>query len=52
MACDACPTHCFGPGFRVHLTNAIALGVSRQAILEVLDIAAAAPLHDGYSISP
>ena len=52
MACDACPTHCFGPGFRVHLANAIALGASHEAILETLDIAAAAPNHTGYRISP
>ncbi len=52
MACDASPTHCFGPGFRVHLANAIMLGVGRRAVMETLDIAAAAPGHAGYRISP
>ncbi|MEI6640892.1 MAG: carboxymuconolactone decarboxylase family protein [Novosphingobium sp.] len=47
MACDAAPSHRFRPGFRVHLKNAIALGVGRRAILQTLDIAAAAPEHSG-----
>jgi alkylhydroperoxidase/carboxymuconolactone decarboxylase family protein YurZ len=47
MASDATPTHRFGPGFRLHLRNAIALGASRTEILEALDIAAAAPEHLG-----
>jgi alkylhydroperoxidase/carboxymuconolactone decarboxylase family protein YurZ len=47
MACDAAPTHRFRPGFRVHLKNAIKLGVGRTAILQTLDIAALAPLHGG-----
>lgn len=49
MACDATPTHCFCPGFRVHLKNAIKLGVGQTAILQALDIAADAPLHRGTS---
>lgn len=52
MACDVSPSHCFGPGFRIHLANAIALGVGRDAIIETLDIAAAAPIHSGYGVSP
>ncbi len=47
MACDAAPSHRFRPGFRVHLKNAIALGIGRRAILQALDIAAAAPEHRG-----
>jgi alkylhydroperoxidase/carboxymuconolactone decarboxylase family protein YurZ len=47
LACDAAPSHRFRPGFRVHLKNAIALGVGRLAILQALDIAAAAPEHRG-----
>lgn len=47
MACDAAPSHRFRPGFRVHLNNAIKLGVGRTAILQALDIAAAAPEHRG-----
>ena len=47
LACDAAPSHRFRPGFRVHLMNAIKLGVGRAAILQALDIAAAAPEHRG-----
>jgi alkylhydroperoxidase/carboxymuconolactone decarboxylase family protein YurZ len=47
IACDAAPSHRFRPGFRVHLANAIKLGVGRTAILQALDIAAAAPEHRG-----
>jgi alkylhydroperoxidase/carboxymuconolactone decarboxylase family protein YurZ len=47
MACDATPAHRFGPGFRLHLRNAIKLGAGRRAVAEALDIAAAAPMHIG-----
>ena len=47
MACDATPTHRFRPGFRLHLKNALGLGLGRAAILEALDIAARAPGHQG-----
>jgi alkylhydroperoxidase/carboxymuconolactone decarboxylase family protein YurZ len=47
IACDAAPTHRFRPGFRLHLRNAIQLGIGRTAILRALDIAAAAPNHCG-----
>jgi len=47
LASDATPTHRFLPGFRIHLANAIALGAGRAAIMQTLDIAAAAPLHVG-----
>jgi len=47
MACDATPTHRFRPGFRVHLKNAIKLGLGQTAILQVLDIAANATSHHG-----
>ena len=47
IACDAAPSHRFRPGFRVHLRNAIQLGVGRNAIVQALDIAAAAPEHTG-----
>lgn len=47
LACDAAPSHRFRPGFRVHLKNAVALGIGRSAIMQTLDIAAAAPEHRG-----
>lgn len=47
MASDATPAHRFGPGFRVHIGNAIKLGCGRTEILEALSLAAAAPTHRG-----
>lgn len=47
MASDATPAHRFGPGFRVHMGNAIKLGCGRAEILEALSLAAAAPTHRG-----
>lgn len=47
MASDAAPTHRFLPGFRLHLANAITLGAGRAAVMETLDLAAAAPPHRG-----
>ncbi len=48
LASDACPSHRFLPGFRLHLGNAIKLGVGRRALRDTLDLAAASPLHVGY----
>lgn len=47
MASDATPAHRFGPGFRVHMGNAIKLGCGRGEIIEALNLAAAAPPHRG-----
>lgn len=47
MASDATPAHRFGPGFRVHMANAIKLGCGRTEVLETLNLAAAAPPHRG-----
>jgi alkylhydroperoxidase/carboxymuconolactone decarboxylase family protein YurZ len=47
IAADATPTHRYLPGLRLHVTNAVAVGAGRAAILETLDIAAAAPIHRG-----
>lgn len=49
MASDATPAHRFGPGFRLHLRNAIKLGAGRRAVMEALEIAAAVPPHDGWA---
>jgi alkylhydroperoxidase/carboxymuconolactone decarboxylase family protein YurZ len=49
IATDASPCHRFAPGFRLHLENAIALGIGRRAILDAIDIAAACPTHDGVA---
>jgi alkylhydroperoxidase/carboxymuconolactone decarboxylase family protein YurZ len=47
IAVDATPNHRYLPGMRLHLKNAIALGVGGAAILEALAIAAAVPAHPG-----
>ena len=47
LAADATPAHRYLPGLRLHLANAIRLGVGRVAILHTLDIAADAPEHPG-----
>lgn len=47
LAVDAAPSHRFLPGIRLHLGNAIKLGAGRTAILQTLDLAAAAPAHNG-----
>lgn len=49
MACDATPTHRYLPGMRLHLANALKLGAGREAVLQALDIAAAAPQHAGVA---
>lgn len=49
LACDIAPTHAFGPGLRVHLRNAAALGATRQQIEDVLELAAKAPGHKGIA---
>lgn len=47
LGCDATPTHRFGPGFRLHLENAIAIGLGHRAIMETLELAARVPPHAG-----
>jgi alkylhydroperoxidase/carboxymuconolactone decarboxylase family protein YurZ len=47
MAVDATPSHRYLPGMRLHLRNALQFGAGRTAVLEALDIAAAAPSHRG-----
>lgn len=47
IAVDATPNHRYLPGMRLHLANAIALGVGSAAILEALAIAAGVPPHPG-----
>ncbi len=49
LAVDAAPSHRFMPGLRLHLANAVQLGVGRQAIMQALAIAAAAPVHRGIA---
>lgn len=47
LALDAVPSHCYLPGFRVHLQSARDLGVQRNAILEAVVMAGRAPQQGG-----
>lgn len=49
LAVDASPGHRFMPGLRLHLANAVQLGVGSQAIRQALAIAAVAPVHTGIA---
>lgn len=49
LATDAMPTHIFMPGLRLHLRNAITLGVGRKAIRECVALAQATPAHAGVA---
>lgn len=49
LAVDCAPAHRFGPGFRLHLENAIALGIPPAKILGAIDIAAASGTHPGVA---
>ena len=49
LATDAMPTHIFMPGLRLHLKNAVALGIGRQAIREAIALAQATPAHAGVA---
>jgi len=47
MACDASRSHRYRAGLRLHLRNALKLGAGRSAVLQALELAAAAPRHQG-----
>jgi len=47
IASDATPAHTFFPGLRLHLHNAIKLGVGRGAIEQALDMAANTHISNG-----
>ncbi|MEU6643549.1 carboxymuconolactone decarboxylase family protein [Saccharomonospora sp. NPDC046836] len=49
MAADACPSHQYLPGMRMHLKNAIRMGAGQRAIKHAMRIAAESPLHVGVS---
>ena len=49
IAADATSGHRYRPGMRLHVANALHLGVGRAAVLEALSIAAAAPAHRGVA---
>jgi alkylhydroperoxidase/carboxymuconolactone decarboxylase family protein YurZ len=47
MACDASNSHRYRAGLRLHLRNALKLGAGRTAVIQTLELAAAAPNHVG-----
>ncbi|MCP8939995.1 hypothetical protein NK718_15825 [Alsobacter sp. SYSU M60028] len=40
MALDGLPSHRYGPGFRLHLDNALVAGATKRQILETIELAA------------
>lgn len=49
LTSDATPSHRYQPGLRLHIHNAIQLGVGRRGILQALALGAAAPEHQGVA---
>jgi hypothetical protein len=49
MASDACPSHQYLPGMRMHLKNAVHGGSGRRAIEHAMRIAAQSPDHVGVA---
>jgi alkylhydroperoxidase/carboxymuconolactone decarboxylase family protein YurZ len=45
IAMDAAATHLFVPGIRQHMRNAIELGVTREEIMEVLELTSTLGIH-------
>jgi alkylhydroperoxidase/carboxymuconolactone decarboxylase family protein YurZ len=52
LACDATPAHRYLPGLRLHVSNALALGAGRRAVLGALDLGAAVGPHPGVPAAP
>ena len=44
-AFDVSATHLYEPGLRVHIRNALALGASREEIMEVIELASVIGMH-------
>ena len=45
IAVNACTTHLYGPGVRRHIENALALGASREEILETIQTTTLVGIH-------
>jgi alkylhydroperoxidase/carboxymuconolactone decarboxylase family protein YurZ len=42
---DAAATHLFEPGIRQHVRNALALGATREEIMEVIELVSVIGIH-------
>jgi alkylhydroperoxidase/carboxymuconolactone decarboxylase family protein YurZ len=49
LATDSMPAHRYLPGVRIHVAGALKTGAGRRAILEAIDLGAAAPAHRGVA---
>jgi alkylhydroperoxidase/carboxymuconolactone decarboxylase family protein YurZ len=47
VAVDACPSHRYLPGMRMHIRNALSLGAGRTQIEDVLAVASSSPSPSG-----
>jgi alkylhydroperoxidase/carboxymuconolactone decarboxylase family protein YurZ len=45
IAIDACTTHLFEPGIRIHMRNALSVGATKREILEVLELVSVVGIH-------
>ena len=45
IAVDACTTHLFAPGARIHIRNAFEAGATKAEILEVLELVSLVGIH-------
>lgn len=45
IAIDAATTHLYEPGVRVHISNALNAGATREEILEVLELVSVLGIH-------
>jgi alkylhydroperoxidase/carboxymuconolactone decarboxylase family protein YurZ len=52
LAVNASTTHLFEPAIRAHIKNALALGASRDELIEVLELASAVGIHTATIAMP
>ena len=50
IAIDASVTHLYEPGLRVHIRNALEMGISKEEIMEVIQLVSALGIH-AYTVS-
>ncbi len=50
IAIDASVTHLYAPGLRVHIQNALRMGVTKEEIMEVIQLVCALGIH-AYTVA-
>lgn len=50
IAIDASVTHLYEPGLRVHIRNALEMGISKEEIMEVIQLVSTLGIH-AYTVS-